>query len=375
MTSIASAVLAVGSSIKGPGLSSRQSVPSLRTDYTIDQLCDANASALAAPATTKLNQNDPDFAGRTFLCLLAKNTGSPDSVQGAFAIVASISCMIEKAMTAQGIAYDGVAHSITATPDSSCFTATQLTNMGTTGALTISMTPSAPAAFNTYFDRGYKMVVPSFGTYTFAAKVSADVIEFISMEDQSPDATNKTGAYAGYLDKANGVLRYEGRSDRYSGAGTGCSSGSCGWSRHDRVYAEVTADANFKVTGLKAGGKVSAAHSDVSQNTSGPTTSYQGWFASADGNLTTGIKPHTYVTSSATAADLQDPTKYAEQAPNVRCYTSASSNAATCGTGLVKPATVAFPFTLLGTYTSSAAWFNGYAGLTYTTVDPSLEKQ
>jgi hypothetical protein len=120
--------------------------------------------------------------------------------------------------------------------------------MGTPSSMSITVTASVPAAFNSYFDRGIVMVVPSFGTFTIGSKVTSTSVEFIAREDQTATTANKTGVYAAALDFAAGTLRYEARHDRFND--TTDTGGSGGWSRHHRIYATLSTSGN-SVTGVK----------------------------------------------------------------------------------------------------------------------------
>lgn len=315
----------------------------------VDSVCDEHGTPL------NLNQSSADYPALLFFCKLAKNTGSPDSVQGSYTMVKSISCMLEKA----GLTFDGQAHSMTATPDSTCFTASQLQDMGTS-SMTISVTASKPAAFNSYFDAGIVMNVPNFGSFTVGAKVSGSKLEFIAREDQTAVSAGKTGVYAASYDSSTGDLRFEARHDRFA-----CTeSGSCGWSRHDRIYAKLALSGS-DIVGLTS---ISGIASEIYKNGS----NYNAAVSSIKGDLSTGLKARLWqVGTTTTSADLASASNYTEVS-NSKCYTKSSSSAdcssnsgiALAGSGLV-------PFTLHPSSgaTSTASWLSSYAGMTFTSVN------
>jgi hypothetical protein len=322
----------------------------------IDSVCDQHADP-TAPFGARLNNSDADYPAMVFFCKVAKNSGDPDSVQGSYALVRGISCMMERA----GIIFDGVDHVVTATVDTHCFTAQQVGNMGV-GTMTITVNASRPAAFNPHYDAGFTMDVPGFGVFKLAAKVTGQKLEFIALEDQTATTANKTGAYAASFDRASGLLQFESRHDRFFADSSGPCGNSCGWSRHLRLVANLIVDANGAPTGLT---NISGVFATLN---GGPLSgSYNSEIDTISGDTTNGIKARTYMYSGATIGHLDLGSSFTETT-NTQCYTSSVSNAGTCGPGVAWP-TGAVPFNQYNAYTPPSAWLSGLTnGLAFTSV-------
>ncbi len=309
-----------------------------------------------------ISQSNVQYPGILTYCKMTVNDGSPDTVQGAFETPRGIACAIEKA----GITFDGVARSTNVTLDTDCFTQAQLTDMGVS-TFTATVTGTTPASFNSYYDKGVRIQAPSISIdYTLGTKITGNKIEFASMEAE----TNRTGAFAGSFDTSTGELRYEGRMERID-----CStSGSCGWNRHIRIYADL-AMSNGSPTSLES---VSFAYSNV-QAPPGQT-GYGGVVVSASGNPTTGIKARAWQATNGASATPTATSQYNtignwSEVTNTYCYTSSSETATTCGTGL--PLFTTDPsFVLTNTsHKTTEAFGAAYAGATYTTVDLNSDTQ
>jgi hypothetical protein len=320
----------------------------------VDSVCDQNADP-TAPFGARLSYTDADYPAMVFFCKVAKNSGGPDSIQGSYALVRGISCMLERA----GIVFDGVDHVVTASVDTNCFTAQQVSNMGV-GTMTITANGSRPAAFNTHYDAGIVMTIPGFGIFKLAAKVTGKKLEFIAIEDQSAITLNKTGAYAASFDGATGLLQFESRHDRFFANSSGPCGSSCGWSRHLRLVANLTVDGSGNPTGIT---NISGVFASLN---GGPSSgSYSSEIDTITGDTTSGIKARTYAYSGATIANLDDGSSFTETA-NTQCYTSSSSSAGTCSAGIALP-TGAIPFDQYQGYTVPATWLaNLTSGLTFT---------
>lgn len=310
-------------------------------------------------------QSDPKYPGILTYCKLAINDGSPDTVQGGFAIVKAISCALEGSLT-----WDGNPVATSFTPSSTCFTADQLTDIGTS-PISATVTSSAPAAFNSYFTHGISIAVSGFGTFVIGAKVSGNEIEFISYENQSAD---KLGTTYGYFNTSTGVLRYEARMERLDNA----TSGSGGWNRHIRMYATMQMSGSTP-TDLDT---ISFAYSNIqdSPGQSGPG----GVLVTAKGDLSTGIKARLW---GATNGSSGAPTTRAHvytvgnwsEVTNTHCYTSSSESATTCDSGISGLSGNAY-FLLPSTgytsgYTNATSFYTGFSGATYTSVNVTSDPQ
>ena len=100
---------------------------------------------------------------------------------------------------------------------------------------TLTATGSAPASFNSHFEKGVSFTfVEGSDTLTFkvAANITTSSIEFMAYESW---ASGNKGVMAGSLDKTTGLLRFEKRDERIRST---CTLGSsCGWNRHTRIKA------------------------------------------------------------------------------------------------------------------------------------------
>ncbi len=322
----------------------------------VDSVCDQYANP-TAPFGAQLNNGDPDYPAMVFFCKVAKNSGDPDSIQGSYALVRGISCMMERA----GIVFDGQDRVVTVAVDTNCFTPAQITNMGV-GTMTITANASRPAAFNPHYDAGIVMNVPGFGIFKLAAKVTGKKLEFIAYEDQSAITANKSGVYAASFDGVTGALKFESRHDRFFADSSGPCGGSCGWSRHLRVAAVLTVDGSGTPTGLTSIEGVFASLNG------GPSSgSYSSEVDTVSGDMTNGIKARTFAYGGATIANLDIGSSFTETT-NTKCYTTTTSNAGGCGAGIAWPSG-AIPFDQYQSYTSPATWLaNLTSGLTFTSI-------
>lgn len=321
------------------------------------------------PATAAVpgGQSDVSYPGLLTYCKISKNDYSPDTVQGGFELVKSLSCALESS----GITWDNAPHAVDLSIAAPCFNATQIANMGG-GTMAITVTASTPASFNSYFDRSIVLTIPSFGTFQFATKKTGNKFEFITYENQS--ATLKGTTY-GSLDTSSGDLRFEARSERIDCA----TNGSCGWNRHIRIYANLTMSTSGTPTDLNS---ISFAYSNIqdSPGQSGPG----GLIVTASGNMTSGIKPRLWQATNgsggpaATRADVYNIGKWTEVV-NAKCYTRASTAAGTCGTGISGLAGNTY-FLLPSSgyttgYTPSSTFITSYPGGSYTSVSLTTDPQ
>lgn len=349
IASIDSKVSGVGSGLEG-----------VSAFATVDSQCDSHA--VPQDSGSQMSQSHQQYPLKYFYCMIMKNTGSPDSVSGSYTLVKSLSCALE---SAGQLTYDGASHSATVAIATPCFTAAQIASMGVT-SVSATITASHPAAFNTNFDYGVSMDVTGFGTFKFATKVSGSTISFIAMEDQSANHPNKTGAYGASYDTTTGVLYFEGRHDRYA-----CTeSGSCGWSRHQRIYANLALNASGDVTGVE---DFSGVATDISNMSAPP---YQGTAVSMKGNLTDGLKARAWTYSNTTEGNLDEKASYTETTANTYCFTSSSDTGPCTGnSGIDLPAGTNNKFFMLpsgsggSAYTSPTTWFGSVTGFTFTAAD------
>jgi hypothetical protein len=359
--SVVMGALATGVAKVGAGLSGSVSLASVSKGGVKAELSTSDCSVHGEPASVT-NRADAHYSGLLTYCKITTDTGDEESVPGLFSGIQDIACMVENAAPT----YDGAAHSVTLTFDSHCFTASKLANMGVAAGTTVTatVTASAPAAFNTHFDKGVDITVNVGGNhhYTFGTKVTGNIIE-VTYFDEDLDQAHKTGSGAGYLDLTSGILRVESRMDRIL-----CSqASSCGWNRHIRLYSTLTMD------GLtpKQPKEIQFLYSNVSSAALGGQSSYDGLLVTASGDLsTTGVKPRGFTTGTqASDAAVNTIGNWTENPTSTDCFTYSSQTAGTCGAGLGKMSTnLKYVMSVGSSYTLPTSWFTTEPGLTFTSV-------
>lgn len=185
------------------------------------------------------SSKDIYYSARSFYCLIGKNTGSPDSLQGAIQMIEYVSCAVEKAgatfstgtgsaqsvtipfskISAGGCFPDNMINEICA-PDASCSKSANVTAI---------KSPTAHSGYDTYM----KIEIPDIEVdVTFKVKVDGDIIEIANLQKETE---NREDAYAVRFNDATKVFSYEGRFDRLD-----CPLiSSCGWSRHYRLAIDL----------------------------------------------------------------------------------------------------------------------------------------
>lgn len=341
----------------------------------IDGRCNAHAWPLVAGTSTQMNSSQADYGAMSFFCRVAKNTGDSESVQGSYSLLKGIACALENA----GIDWDNTPHSKTITIDTNCFSAAQVSNIGA-ASMSITVQAAKPAPFNSYYDAGAILTIPSFGIYKLGAKINGTKIEFGGSEDQSSIYAHKWGAYAGQYDTSTGDLRFETRSDRFgapTSTGSPACGNSCGFGFHMRLTAKLSFDSSGNPTDIST---VSGIISNIGRNDDS-YNNLHGEIITATGDLsTTGVKIRHFTSSPANgaghAAELADPTSYTENNAAGGCYTNSSNAANTCGAGIgLGSSTIGFVMAgtiaggTNGTYTDAVTWIaNLTSGLTFSTV-------
>lgn len=312
--------------------------------------CDTHGDPKSPYNTT----SSTSYAGLLTYCKMSVNDGSPDTVAGAFETPRGVSCAVERA----GITWDGQPHTLTVTLDTNCFTAAQISDMGVSSVSAI-VTGSQPASFNSYFSHGVRIQITGMNIdYQLGTKVNGNSVEFVSTEGAG---TTRAGVFAGKFDSSTGKLWYEGRMDRID-----CTtSGSCGWNRHIRVYADLSTDGNHRLEDLSFG----------YSNIQGPPgqSGYAGAVVTATGNLTAGIKARGWNATNGsggapTAVAQYDTVGNWSELANTFCYTSTSDAGTGCGTGIALFSTNT-KFLLRTGETSPTDFSTTYAGMSYTAVD------
>jgi hypothetical protein len=315
---------------------------------SVDDVCDENGQPI--DGGDFMSQSDPEFPARTFYCKLVKNTESPESVQGAYSLIKSVSCALENA----GIVFDGVEHSATVNVDSTCFSEESLADGEMPGTIDVKYTASQPASFNPNFQTGVEMTIPDFGTFSLAASVDGSSIRFLGYENQG---STKTGAYVGQFDSETGEIRFESRHDRFNMVDEGSDGG---WSKHDRIYVKCSSvSSDGECEGIE---EVQAATSDIFNDND------YGKIMTMSGDFSVGVRTRFYEVN--TVDQYNDPSMWSENTAGAsRCYTLESPTAGDCdsNSGIRLPS-AEFEFTLFDGFTPNSEWYQDVGELTFTSV-------
>ena len=170
-------------------------------------------------------------------------------------------------------------------------------------------------------------------------------------ENQEALHPGKTGVYVGQFNSDTKEIRFEARHDRYH-----CTeAGSCGFSRHDRLY--------LKCASISAKGEcvdIAEIHGASSDINSG-----NGQISTLSGNFSEGVKARFFAINSS---NYNDPTAWLETA-NVDCYNASSDTGGDCSSnaGIGLPAST-FHFPLYTGHVANSTWYKTAGNLDFTTV-------
>lgn len=350
VTQFNNAVKSAGTQLQSTSLSGALSsgLTSKNALADVDDVCDENATPM--DGSDYMDQNDPEYSARLFYCKVVKDSGSPESIPGSYGQTKSIACALEKA----GIVYDGEEHTATVSVDSDCFTPEELDDE-MPSSIEMTYKASRPASFNSNFQTGVEMTIPDFGTFVLATSVEGSLTKFMGYENQG---STKTGVYLGQFDSESGEIRFEGRHDRIN-----CNEeGSCGWTKHDRIYlkcASINSDGECEDIQ-----EVQGASSDIFN-----TPSMNGRLATISGDFSVGVRTRFY---SNNEGDFNDPEKWTQNASAAeQCYTLESPTAGDCSSnlGIRISGTSPFFFTLYDGYIPNDEWYQEIEGLSFTSID------
>lgn len=315
---------------------------------SVDDICDEHASVKSTAAVS----GNAVYPGLVHYCLIAKNTYSPDSIQGAYALLKSISCALK---AAGGVTFDGAAKSMTVSLTTDCFRQSQIDEIGT--SLSTTVTGSTSPSFAPHYSHGVEISIPAASmTFKFATKVTGNLVEFASMETGQGE-----GAFQGAFDSSTGEVWYEARMDRFDAT---CSrkDRDCGWSRHIRLYADTEGTGTTATVQTYSG-----IYSDVQKST------FSGRVMTAHGTRAEGLYVREFSNSGGTRAQLADPTHSNWVLANSTgaCIDIGAASTCTSNTGLnVKSAAANGNFFMIPTnttYTTAASFLTAATGLTFTT--------
>lgn len=366
--SISTGVAAAGSGLQTNAFALTDQNYFLAVTPMVAALCDVHGMPLypAVEGGASLSQSDMRYPFVHTYCAMTVNAG--DTVRGGFDTVKGLICALESG----GIEFNGVAQNITID-----FTNTTCWPSGGPGGATsgtISATGTAPASFNSHFEKGVQFTYVEGSdtlTYKVAANITATNIEFIAHESWS---NGNTGVMAGSLNKTTGVLLFEKRDERVR---ADCATSSCGWNRHTRLAANLTLTSG-EPSGLTS---LSYGYSDIqisAANVSNTAlTTASGKLITATGSITGGVKSRIFSLSNQNIAGMKTPGNWAETA-GVGCMTGAGINTANCtsNTGIGAFASTT-KFALVApspAHLSPSAWLAAFSGFTFTTVDTDVDQ-
>lgn len=319
------------------------------SQLAVDDVCDDNAQVLNTVAVA----GDPEYPALVHYCLIAQDTGSPDSVQGAYTLLKNISCALKRG---GHIKFDGVERDVTMTLTTACFTQQQIDDIG--GSLSATVTGSKPADLNSNYSHGIRIRVDAIGkTFQMATNITGGQVSFVSSEQ---DDTGEDGAFAGTYDTSSGEVFFESRMDRYDG---GCGTSSCGWSRHIRLYANTQGGgASTEIEDYQG------IYTDISKNGANGS----GRVATAKGNLTDGLYVRYYSSPDVTRATLADASDNTwTTTMTSTCYGGSATCTANTGIDFMSAGSNG-NFLLLPTdttYSDGLTWAGSLDGLSFTTVN------
>lgn len=368
---IAQSVSVIGTSLGGgTSLMSAGDIHTLTTTPFTSTLCDSNGTPVTGTGGGNIADTAAIYPFLQTYCALTISSG--ETVKGGFSLVQGLICALEKG----GIAFAGAEQTITIN-----FSDTQCWPQGgpggdSTSSVSITATGSAPASFNTHFEKGVIFSVASLGlTYKVAANLTTDKVEFIANENWSGTAAGTSagnlGSMAGELTKSTGVLRFEKRDERVR---ADCTTSSCGWNRHTRIYATLgmVAGSPSSLTSFSYG----YSNVDIPVTTLAETANNgYGKVVSASGVLASGIKARIFLTSSGRSLTQMKTVGQYSETVNTGCATAAGFNDAsncTSETG-VDLFTASTKFTLVpntgSPHTTPAAWLTSFTGFNFTSIN------
>jgi hypothetical protein len=327
-------------------------------------LCDAHGMPQnPSPSSGNMSQTDAKYPFIHTYCAMTINDG--DTIRGGFALIEGLICSLEKG----GIQFIGLTQSITADfSDTDCWPNGAPGGPGDPSSAVISAVGSAPASFNSHFEKGVIFSVADMGlTFKFAANIDTNQIEFIAHESwTSGDNTGNTGVMAGALNKNTGVIQFEKRDERIR---TGCVDDSCGWNRHTRLYAVLEMDLG-EPTDLSS---ISYGYADVAANDPTNLTTSSGIIITSSGILASGIKSRLFQASASIGtlgswSETNDPT-------TTGCMDSNGHDTAECSISNlgIDKFSIDTKFALVSGQTSPTDWLTAFNGFSFLTTDLDVD--
>lgn len=368
------------------------SASSIRTMSSVDTQCGVHGEPLFQPLKTTQNDcttangwwdgsanecrmpnTDYGYSGMKFYCFIAKDTGSPDSLQGAFGLFGNISCALEK----QGVQWDGVERqmSVTLSETDGCFEAGQLSDGPCNGnsSCSMDMTVKAEQLSGQYYDTSLRLEIGSMHYYA-KVKVSDGITE-LAVSNNGQGEANVEDVYSVKLDEASGQFAYEGRFDRID---ANCGN-SCGWSRHYRVMLDLLTGST-EIIPESIEGAIAELYHDTNNN------NYNATLSTIKGSMTSGsgLTGRIYSATQTAVADAINTTNLADSGTSCFKLAAAPENGACAGNAGIEKGTGTVAFFLAGgsfksqttaadKYLDGDVWFANLVGLNFTSVGLSPE--
>jgi len=237
-TALESASTTSSGLLDGTGYTSSMVTAASRADINPDTDCKASGGP---------NDGASDYALKIIYCGLMKRPDGPDSVRGGLDRASGFLCALGT------IPYDNTPHTVTMTLSTACFSDafmaivhSQVCTHGEdpcTVPMTVTGHSSATGVGPSFYEK-YFTVSGLSGevSYTVLIKDTEDVKAAAFMYGQ-PDALDAdvNSTFAVYMNKATGILRYEGR----------FAGGSSHAHRHIRANLQGTMDSNFNYTDVQ----------------------------------------------------------------------------------------------------------------------------
>lgn len=344
--------------------------------------CNA-ASGSWDSGSCRMPSSDASYTGMKFYCFIAKDTGSPDSLQGAFGMFGKISCELEK----QGVQWDGVERAMTVTMSEGggCFATGELSDGPCEGetSCTMDMNVTASSLTGGYYDTSLDLEI---GSMYYRAKVKvSDGITELAVSNNGQGVADDEDVYSVKLDETNMKFAYEGRFDRIDAQGCGSS---CGWSRHFRVLVDLL-DGSSEIIPESIEGAISDIYkmADLDNDSNnGLTPGYYTSLSTLKGSMTsgTGLTGIQYSSSEEVLADAVNATNLT--AGTATCFQLGDDPAAgacagnagiTKGTGVIAFFLPGGSFksqtTAADKYLDGDVWFANLVGINFTSVGLSAE--
>lgn len=381
------------------------SMASIKTMSTVDTKCGVHGEPLFQPLKTnqtdcdatmsgywdseasecKMSSSDAAYTGMKFFCFIAKDTGSPDSLQGAFGLFGNISCSLEK----QGVQWDGVQRTIemTLSESNGCFQPGQLSDGPCNGQSSCTMTVDVTASTlsGQYYDTSLDLEI---GTMYYRAKVKvSDGITELAVSNNGQGVVDNEDVYSVKLDETNKRFAYEGRFDRID---ADCGGGSCGWSRHYRVLLDLL-DGTSEIIPESIEGAISDIYKmdDYDGNSgNGAQAGFYAQLSTLKGSMTSGsgLTGIQYSAADANRANVIEAANLSAGSESCFALDADPAAGACAGNAGITKGTGTLAFFLPGStfksqttaadkYLDGDFWFANLAGLNFASVSLAPEQQ